>query len=261
MGIMRLNEFAASNPTAIAVGILLAIGGALITLDQFRVAEGIFGLAGLWGSIWLWFQPYRPQFEAIMLCVIAGVLSGLIWSAETYRIQRRLELNHGWLEPANDSMPSICGDAIARGYKIIWMPNLPVAFAKFPDTIIKLNGHLLSIDVKDGLMSASADVFGRDGRVIAVIKDNEFTINNNNYLRKENPDVSTLIIYDQFNNLVLDIRYMNVSVIKIRAVLRYGGSTVTINDDGLFVDDKVSMEKFCMIFDQPSTALTFNQLP
>jgi hypothetical protein len=260
---MHVRDFVTSNATAIAVGLLLTIGGVLIAMDQFRFAEAIFVLAALWGVLWLWRQPYQSaRFDILFLAVTIGVMSGLIFFTEDYRIKRILELNHGWLEPANYWTPMICGDPIDHKYKIIWMPELSVALAKFPDPIIKINDQeLLPVDLKNGLLSVSVNVFDKYGRVVAVIKDNEFTINANNILRKENHNFSSLKIYDQYNQVVLDVRYANVNVIKIKGVLRYDGSTIIINNDGLFLDGQVMMIGFCMVFDQPSTAFTFNVRP
>jgi hypothetical protein len=46
------------------------------------------------------------------------------------------------------------------------------------------------VDKKDQLMSISANIFGRDGRVVAIIKDNEFTLNKNNFSKKK---IQTLV--------------------------------------------------------------------
>jgi hypothetical protein len=71
------------------------------------------------------------------------------------------------------------------------MPGLPVGVAEFPDIIVNVNGQdLISVDKKDQLMSISANIFGRDGRVVAIIKDNEFTLNKNNFSKKK---IQTLV--------------------------------------------------------------------
>ena len=82
---MRLQDVAADGPTGWAVGILLALGGILIALDRFRLAECCFGLAALWIILWLWFRPYRPRFEAFVFCVMVLVLGGLIYFTEGQR--------------------------------------------------------------------------------------------------------------------------------------------------------------------------------
>jgi hypothetical protein len=171
---------------------LLAIAAVLIAVDQFRFAEAIIAFASVFSTAWLWFQPYRnTRFDLTIIAVTLGLGGGLLYFTEEYRITRILEANYGWLFPANDPTPRVCGDAIARGYYIVFMPGLPVGVAEFPDIIVNVNGQdLISVDKKDQLMSISANIFGRDGRVVAIIKDNEFTLNKNNFSKKK---IQTLV--------------------------------------------------------------------
>jgi hypothetical protein len=68
---------------------------------------------------------------------------------------------------------------------------------------------MLSINKVNGLVAISADIASDDGRVIVSLKDNEFTSNPNNLLRKVNPDFSTMQVYDQYDKKVLDVHYGN----------------------------------------------------
>jgi hypothetical protein len=43
--------------TAFAIALFFGFGAFLITIDQFRFAEAVFALSGLWAWLWLWLQP------------------------------------------------------------------------------------------------------------------------------------------------------------------------------------------------------------
>jgi len=61
----------------------------------------------------------------------------------------------------------------------------------------------------------TAKVFSVDGRIVAEIQDNEFHLNPNNFFRRERPNKSELIVFDQQNAKVLDVKFLNSHAIKI----------------------------------------------
>ncbi|MGC9995145.1 MAG: hypothetical protein ABSE79_07465 [Terriglobia bacterium] len=82
-------------------------------------------------------------------------------------------------------------------------------------------------------------IFGRDGRIVAEIRDNEFSSNPNNYFRKERPDKSTLIVYDQEDKKVLDVRFLNPTTVRFLGILNYPnsmGPLVISKTGGTFFD-------------------------
>jgi len=92
----------------------------------------------------------------------------------------------------------------------------------FPLTIVNIAGKdLLSVqrDPKGGL-SVSAKIFDAEGKIIADIEDDEFTINQNNYFKRKRPDASTLIVYDQYDQPVLNIRYLNPAAKQQNSTIR-----------------------------------------
>lgn len=252
-----MRDLANSAAVAFAIGVLLAIGAALIAVDSWRLAEGVFIFAGAWPVLWLWFQPLRNQiFEWSVLVTTAAVVFGLIYFTEQFRVYRILEKNHGWLLPANEWVPPVCGNNLGLEYKTLWIPGMPVAAAGFPITIIKIfNEDLLSIGIVENALAVSAKIFSPDGRSIAIIKDNEFTVNMNNVMKKENPDFSTLVVFDQYAREVINVRYMNPKVIRIRALLRYKGVAVAVNDDGVFIDGQPKIGNVCIITPVPVTII------
>jgi hypothetical protein len=201
---MSLRELADTTPTGIAVGVLLAIWGGLLALGQLRWSYLPLGLAALWAITWLWYQPYRPKLEAAALLVIALVVGGLVHFTEDYRKEQILEADHGWLSPDDEwTDPNECGPEFAGG-KQLRMGNKTWIIMAFPQTVIRLMRQpLLMVDFKEGKLALSADIFDEHGIVIGVIENDESTLDRNNYLRKKNPDLSTIVVIDQHKDEVI----------------------------------------------------------
>lgn len=140
-------------------------------------------------------------------------------------IHEQQELS-GLLLPASEPTPdNVCshgpfpipGDAL-----LILLGNSASFNSQFPHTIIRIKGEdVLTLSKKGGEIGVNVKIFGKDGRIIAEIKDNEFSINPNNYFRKGRPDKSTLVIYDQEDKRVLDVRFVNPSTVRFLGVLNY----------------------------------------
>jgi len=86
----------------------------------------------------------------------------------------------------------------------------------FPHTVIEVKDEqLLVINKEKEKITISAKFFSRDGKIVAQLKDNTFYINPNNYFRIERPNDHKLILYDQETTQILNVEYMNPSVIKL----------------------------------------------
>ena len=69
--------------------------------------------------------------------------------------------------------------------------------------------NVLSINRSDDGIEISARIRSADGKLIAEIEHNDFTINPNNYFKKRRPNKSVLIIFDQAGAEVLNVRFAN----------------------------------------------------
>ena len=134
----------------------------------------------------------------------------------------------GLLLPANDPTPdNPCGHGPPpNGAMLILLGNSASVNPWFPHTVISAKGEdILTMDKKNNQIAVSVKIFGKDGRIVAELRNNEFSINPNNYFRKERPDKSTLIVYDQEDNKVLDVRFLNSTTIRFLGILNYPNST------------------------------------
>jgi hypothetical protein len=97
---------------------------------------------------------------------------------------------------------------------------------KFPHTVIEIDDkpRLIVDRNRDNSIAVSVDIFGDDGKIIAELNKNEFTINEHNYFKVVRKDRSSLAIFDDHKSEVLSVRYLNPKAIWINAVLRYPDS-------------------------------------
>lgn len=162
-------------------------------------------------AVWMFFLA----FVSLAFAGALFVQERLLYEPET----------SGTLRPANDPDPPLppgCIKAQPESIGIFYGGS--VAFTPYEQiTIIEVAGErLLWLNRTDkGRLSISAKIFSEDSRIVAEIADNNFTINPNNFFRRERPDKSTLVVYDQKNNQVLHVRYLNPLAIKVTGIFRY----------------------------------------
>jgi hypothetical protein len=90
--------------------------------------------------------------------------------------------------------------------------------------IIEVNGKdILSLkSTPDGLF-VSASISREDGRQVATLTDNAFSINPNNYFQRKRPDPHELQIYDKSGVLVLKARYINERAVVVQGIFHMQG--------------------------------------
>jgi hypothetical protein len=236
------------------IGGIATIGGILTALDQFRFAEITWGAAAVVGLAWLWYQPYKgSRFDLAIVAVIFAVATLLCYSTERYRIKRILSENHGLLIAANDSQIG-CDSSPDIRTVIVGDMAFAAPVTGFPIDIVQLHyaslstpTPLLTMSFTDGSLGIIASFTSQDGRIIAAIKDNQWIVNPNNILNKENEDLSSLKVTDQTGETVLNVRYSNPSVIEVRNIaLHYKQVTVIGNRDGVYINGHRALSGFCM---------------
>jgi hypothetical protein len=99
--------------------------------------------------------------------------------------------------------------------------------------VIKIDGQeLLSISKKERGIAMSARISSRDERIVTKIIDNKFHINPNNYFRIENErNGYSLVVFDQYDNKLIDIYYMNPNAIKIMGKFQFRELYFLVEED------------------------------
>src|SRR5581483_2676063 len=137
----------------------------------------------------------------------------------------------GLLLPDNRPTPDNPCHEIPNDAVAILLGRSAAYASVFPHTVLRIRGDdVLTMNRLGNQMAISAKVFSTDGRIIAEIRDNEFSINPNNYFRKERPNRHTLRVFDQQNRKVLDVDFINPRAIRFSGIFNYPNRPFVISE-------------------------------
>ncbi|SRR5216684_702009 len=149
---------------------------------------------------------------------------------------------HGLLKPADEPMPDNPCREIPSNALTIFLGNSAAYSSKSPHTVIEIKGKpVLSFERIGQEIAVNAQVFSKDGRIVAEIKRNEFFINPNNYFRRERPDAHSLRVFDQTGRNVLDVRFINQRAIRFLGIFNHPVHEVLISQTEGFFKNTVCM--------------------
>lgn len=142
---------------------------------------------------------------------------------------------HGVLVPANDpSPPNPCTMPIPSEAVSVFFGSAAAWTSQLPMVVLQVGGlDLLTIKKTSGGLAVSAKIFSADGRIVADLDDNEFNVNPSNYFKVKRPDRSTLIVYDQRTNAVLNVRYLNPKAVRVSGIFFAPGHKIIINEESV----------------------------
>jgi hypothetical protein len=250
------------------VGMLSCGVGAMIG-GKYELAVVCYVLGGIWMIGWWLVENPHPKrrrkqsgwtkqqksmlgtryFGALAFLVIVGGRVGYTTDAWKRDLLNALQ---GDLLPSNDPTPPIrcTPKEPAPGSLKLIVGNYVIVATKFPHTVISGNGApLLVLNRKaDGSVGITASIVGRDGKVIAEMKD-KFIINQNNYLQMQRSDRSSVRVLDQYDHAVLDARYLNPLAFVIRAFVVY-----TSTGDRFEISEEASRQQGSYCFDEVDKA-------
>jgi hypothetical protein len=156
-------------------------------------------------------------FSVALFCVFYEIYEHDIASIEASAMS-------GFLLPANDPTPPI-SPSVPTNAMIIFLGNQVHFTESFPHIVIAYGTPdtmrpIVTLFTNKIGIAVSASFFGDNGNVVCVLESNRFIVNPSNYLLKESPDKSTLIVRDQKNIEVLNIRFLNPHAIRLEGFLR-----------------------------------------
>lgn len=171
--------------------------------------------------------------RTIITFVLFGIIGiGWVESIQWVRTRELLQIV-GVLTPNNKpTPPNPCG-SIPPNALVLFLGDSASYTTAFPHTVIEVGQEqILIINKEKDKITLSAKLFSRDGKIVAELKDNKFFINPNNYFRIDRPNFHTLIVYDQEAKQILNVEYINPSVIKFLGIFYLPNRLpIIINED------------------------------
>lgn|GEM_PF-4019557 len=174
-----------------------------------------------------------------------GVLFMVVFYALGVEGIRRLQLNHelellhGWLAPSNRPDPATrCKrDWPSANAPRLYLGTSVFSAEVFPHAVVQVGSERIMLDRDaDNHIALSANLFSSDGKIVATLDHNEFTINANNYFRMSRPSLSDLTVFDQYNHEVLSLHYLNPFAIRMTGVFAYPRhKSVRITQQDLYI--------------------------
>ncbi|HXH86771.1 MAG TPA: hypothetical protein VNI35_08075, partial [Nitrospira sp.] len=152
----------------------------------------------------------------------------------------------GPLYPASEAIPQTPCPNIPKE-ALIFVSGSSASYTTTSNhTFLRVAGeNLLSFSRKDDGISVSGRLYSSDRKIVAQIIENEFRLNLSNYFRQERPDQHTLAVFDQENQRVLYIRYINASAIKILGTFHTARGIVQIGEEEVLLPHGDRRKRFC----------------
>jgi hypothetical protein len=152
----------------------------------------------------------------------------------------------GPLRPANEPLPQTPCPHVPKEALIFVLGSSASYTTTSNHTFLRVAGeNLLSFSRKDDGIAVSGRLYSSDRRIVAQIIENEFHLNPSHYFRQERPDRHTLVVFDQENQRVLYIRYMNASAIKILGTFHTARGIVQIGEEDVMLPHGDRRKSFC----------------
>lgn len=124
-----------------------------------------------------------------------------------------IEQLQGKLLPSGEPTPATsCPQFVGNGIFIL-MGFVTSYVDQFPHTVLMVDDkpRLVVHREIEGAIWLSLDIFGADGKIIASLDEDGFTVRPGSYFKLTKKDKSSLRIVDEYNEEVLNVRYVNPS--------------------------------------------------
>lgn len=211
------------------VGVVLTLAG--YVLENAAFVTGCFAISTVLICISVRGHKEWKTWRYLVCIVVVGMFSYCSFHAYDLVTRKELSALTNRLVPSNESTPpNACGDRYAEGSGLlILMGGVTSYVDQFPHTIVSVDDTpRLTVNKKGDFAQISLDVFGPDGKIIASLDDDGFNVRQGSFFKFQRKDKSSLRIVDEYNEEVLNVRYINPKAIWINAILRYPGSKPVI---------------------------------
>jgi Carboxypeptidase regulatory-like domain len=172
------------------------------------------------------YKPYTNDIAVSSELAVPISLKRLLKANSPFLLKLAEQLQ-GRLFPSNESTPANYCSNVIKGDGILILMGFVTSYVdQFPHTVLMVDDkpRLVVHKESDGAVWLSLDIFGADGKIIASLDEDGFTVRPGSYFKLTKRDKSSLRIVDEYNDEVLNVRYVNPHAIWFNALLRYPGS-------------------------------------
>jgi hypothetical protein len=151
--------------------------------------------------------------------------------------------------PANDPIPgNECAARMPKGEFILLLGSSTFGTQVFPHVVLRVAGidRIIIDKAADGGIAITTEIFSADGMKLATLDKNNFEIRSNYSLKMDRPDRSTLIIYDESNQKILDAHYLNATTFSLQGTLHFPGAQFVAQSGTLIVGNNNRISSMCV---------------
>lgn len=190
------------------------------------------------------------------ICSIVGLLVAfysLYSGGETTRqlagLERRVSFEGTLLPGQQPDPPSACGTFPPNSIRVYLGDVVFAVVGDAPTIALTVSGkEFISLQHSPAGITVYARVWSADGRLIAEIRGNDFSVNPNNAFRLERLGDNQLNVYDQQGELALKVDVVNENAIRIGGIFQPGGGPrVLITDEDLLIDGYAQLSNVCLM--------------
>lgn len=156
--------------------------------------------------------------------------------------------------PADEPTPKLWGcNANPQALTVVLGGAAVVSCARDSHCVVLRDNHregseseLLWLDRTGNTMSIGAKLFSRDGKIVAVVSNNETHANPSAAFTWERPDPHTVVVTDQYTQTVLDLKFLNPRAIYLEGVFYdAAGLRLKVEKDRLLIGGN-TFERNCV---------------
>jgi hypothetical protein len=166
----------------------------------------------------------QPIIEASILTIVLG--SGCIYLAVGPNLPTETP-DHGWLEPANESLPSDNACVVGGDVQQQRPDGMLFTMGKAGMWFQKKSGGkrplltvgactLMSAEFESNRLFFNADIYDLNHELVARVEQNEFHLIPGKFAYADRPDRHTLIVHDKGGNVLVSIYFRNPYAIDVR---------------------------------------------
>ena len=224
---------------------------------DFVLAYVFVGLFGVWATgFWLTSDHLRRRRQEVhtrsarkrgtgekltrRLCLVkwtgvaaVGLASGLcaafVWNKA---IETDLHNPRGVIVPGNDSLTGACGDDNPKSTGTVIITGKSASITtRYPLPIVNFRGRdVLTVDkLPDGSSGFSFDAYSPDGKLVARVDNNRYTVNSNNISAFDRKDTHSLSVIDQYGKEVMRARFRNPREFEISGQFYVPGGVLNLD--------------------------------